>query len=756
MDQRMQPTTRWRAVIAMVAMTGALWSPCRWPRRPAPPRPRSLRATNSNPRSTMQTSTSSTSPTASRAAATYTRTTNPITIQSTGRATFDGTDGHQLRLTDVGASTLKNLTFTGGSYSGSGAGVKVQGNSAPTLTNLEFIDNSATGQGAGLAIKTSVNAGTTTVENSLFRNNRGAANGGGAYISTSTDVVLRNNKFFDNASLYDGGGATVRVEFGRTITVTGNEFDGNEVKVPSCQSDSAYGGGLYAYAIPAQQSLDDVEAPVSRLNQSGNTFTDNSVTLDTDSPRCAGRVAQINSYGELYGGGEHAENLRFDSQDDQFADNTVANLIPDVGTGSAEGGGLSVRNNGDSVVARNLVLANNKAEGDGYGGGGYFGSSDVNGLTVNLLHATIVKNRSDEYGGGVQGGKGDTLTLANSILWGNDAGAEEAHDGYDGFDTVTANYSDLCPGADQALAAESANNICADPLLVDPGDGDVHQTASSPTLDKASAALTGSLAKDYEGDARIQDAGGDGPSPAAPDMGADEANAPAPPAPTPAPTPPPKVEGNNQIAPGSIGEDDGYCLLGADGGSFTFGGCQFFGAAGTGDRVRAAASNITAPQSLKKLNAPMVGFAMIPADTGYWQAGADGGVFTFGAAKFYGSMGDKTLNNPIIGIASSPTGNGYYLVASDGGVFTFGDAPYLGSTGGMKLNKPIVGIAVTPERQGLLAHRQRRRRVQLRRRHLPRLDRGKPPQQPDRGHGRTTRRPRLLARRRRRRRLHLR
>ena len=39
-------------------------------------------------------------------------------------------------------------------------------------------------------------------------------------------------------------------------------------------------------------------------------------------------------------------------------------------------------------------------------------------------------------------------------------------------------------------------------------------------------------------------------------------------------------------------------------------------------------------------------------------------------------------STPIVGMAATPTGNGYWLVASDGGVFSFGDAKFHGSTGG--------------------------------------------------------------------------
>jgi hypothetical protein len=85
-----------------------------------------------------------------------------------------------------------------------------------------------------------------------------------------------------------------------------------------------------------------------------------------------------------------------------------------------------------------------------------------------------------------------------------------------------------------------------------------------------------------------------------------------------------------------------------------------------------------------------------PAAGGYWLASADGGIFAFGSAGFFGSAGALQLNQPIVGMASTPNGKGYWLVASDGGIFAFGNAPFLGSTGGMQLNQPVVGLSPTP------------------------------------------------------------
>ena len=122
----------------------------------------------------------------------------------------------------------------------------------------------------------------------------------------------------------------------------------------------------------------------------------------------------------------------------------------------------------------------------------------------------------------------------------------------------------------------------------------------------------------------------------------------------------------------------GYWLSASDGGIFAYGSAQFYGSMGG-----------------RPLNKPVVGIAVTPDDKGYWEVASDGGIFAFGDAKFYGSMGGRPLNQPIVAIASTPDGKGYWEVASDGGIFAFGDAKFYGSMGGRPLKKPIVGIAGT-------------------------------------------------------------
>ncbi|MHB8682300.1 MAG: hypothetical protein ACYDA2_09435 [Acidimicrobiales bacterium] len=126
----------------------------------------------------------------------------------------------------------------------------------------------------------------------------------------------------------------------------------------------------------------------------------------------------------------------------------------------------------------------------------------------------------------------------------------------------------------------------------------------------------------------------------------------------------------------------GYWVAAADGGVFAFGDAPFFGSMGG-----------------HSLYAPIVGMAS-PDAKGYWMGALDGGVFAFGDAPFFGSMGGHPLAEPIVGMAATHDGRGYWLVAADGGIFSFGDAVFYGSMGGHQLDSPMSGMAVTPDGKG--------------------------------------------------------
>ncbi len=137
------------------------------------------------------------------------------------------------------------------------------------------------------------------------------------------------------------------------------------------------------------------------------------------------------------------------------------------------------------------------------------------------------------------------------------------------------------------------------------------------------------------------------------------------------------------IGMAATGDGRGYWNVATDGGLFAFGDAGFYGSMGG-----------------QPLNRSIVGMAATRDGKGYWLVASDGGLFAFGDAGFFGSTGAMTLNRPIVGMATTPDGRGYWLVASDGGLFAFGDAGFFGSTGAMTLNQPVVGMAATPDGRG--------------------------------------------------------
>ena len=135
------------------------------------------------------------------------------------------------------------------------------------------------------------------------------------------------------------------------------------------------------------------------------------------------------------------------------------------------------------------------------------------------------------------------------------------------------------------------------------------------------------------------------------------------------------------------------CTVGADGRTVTFVG---FGVCTLAADLAQGTHYLSAAGSNQS-------FPVNPAARGYWLVGSDGGIFSFGAAAFYGSMGGTPLQRPVVGITPSASRTGYWLVASDGGIFSFGNSSYYGSIPGVglhpagsglpnSLNAPIVGM----------------------------------------------------------------
>ena len=102
---------------------------------------------------------------------------------------------------------------------------------------------------------------------------------------------------------------------------------------------------------------------------------------------------------------------------------------------------------------------------------------------------------------------------------------------------------------------------------------------------------------------------------------------------------------------------------------------------------------VLTPDVPPTLRRPIVDVAMTRDRRGGWMVAADGGVFTFGSASFFGSAGNLRLSASIVGIEPTASGHGYWLLGADGGVFSFGDAPFLGSRPWGGTDRASVAIA---------------------------------------------------------------
>ena len=148
----------------------------------------------------------------------------------------------------------------------------------------------------------------------------------------------------------------------------------------------------------------------------------------------------------------------------------------------------------------------------------------------------------------------------------------------------------------------------------------------------------------------------------------------------------------------------------------------------------------------RTLTAPIVGIAATPSGNGYWLVAADGGVFTFGDAALPRlHRRPRASTHPIVGIAATPSGNGYWLAAADGGVFTFGDAGYHGSAAGARLSAPDRRHRGHAGRATATGSSRRRHHARVRARTATSARGSRPVRRPPRGERRRGRRDRGVA-----------
>jgi hypothetical protein len=222
------------------------------------------------------------------------------------------------------------------------------------------------------------------------------------------------------------------------------------------------------------------------------TNVDASATLDG--------LTIANGYGYFYGGGMH------NSQSSPRVTNCI--FSGNEAEESFGGGGMCNQNSSPTVI--NCIFSGNLS----WTNGG--GMSNIQS-SPNLIHCTFSGNEANSGNGGGVFNFQSTPTITNSILWGNSV----TFQGNEIFNVVNFPVVSYCDILESSGTYPGTGNINADPLFVDPANGNFRIQPDSPCIDAGNNdAVPLEILTDFEGDGRIAD-GDDIPGTIV-DMGADE------------------------------------------------------------------------------------------------------------------------------------------------------------------------------------------------------------------------------------------
>ena len=331
----------------------------------------------------------------------------------------DGFDGNAGGLpivsgTNVGTTTISLLFFRNATVTGSGAAISISGQAAPTIDHSVFTGNSATAFGGAVYINQTAG-------------------------SPNAPVTLMNDTFGGAMPNSAASGGAVNLVLSTSAALTANVFSGNV--------GSTRGGGLNI-AWCSQCS-----AITAQVTQTGNLFDSNHVN---------GVQSTIG------GGGGEAELPRehFGGQPERpLPEQHRHRGIQRVGRRCLLGSSI--------FRGLNLAVAGNSSSGNG--GGIYAGV--VIGSTVALCDATVAGNTvgAGAAGPGLAGTGADTLSLTNSIVYGNGSNPGSEISGF----VFPAPPTNPCTGTGAGPPdAVAFSDVCAGAGAM-PGPGEhLHQSAA--------------------------------------------------------------------------------------------------------------------------------------------------------------------------------------------------------------------------------------------------------------------------------------
>jgi parallel beta-helix repeat protein len=419
-----------------------------------------------------------------------------VTDSTISANTFDSNSaavvGGGMALRDSDGNTISGNTFLANEVTGpgvqvSGGAIRLQESDNNTIEANTFTGNltpNLVSNGYGGAIDVYLSQGSL-IRNNTFSENR-ASTGHGVRFAESPGGTLSGNTFTLNGdATYPYSSTTVQVTESDAVTLTGNV-------VEQSQDD---------YAAFYLVSSDDLVVTHNELHHNRGrgiiaSFLNNPTIEDNDIYENAGGIA-INSSSNI---------------------TLQRNTIVHNGLDSGDGAGLKLLWVGSGTAANNWIADNYTNSGNGPG-------IYIEDSIFDLVHNTIGHNT----GGGGQGiyvysnpsrlrtpeVVDSTITVANSILVAQEVGLQVTPGTTTSLgDTLwgtgdSGNLQDIVN--DGGTINRSGTDWHLDPAFVDPEHGDLHLTAASEAIDRASPTA---ITDDIDGEAR--------PNEGAADLGADE------------------------------------------------------------------------------------------------------------------------------------------------------------------------------------------------------------------------------------------
>lgn len=483
---------------------------------------------------------------------------------------IDGQNAYRgVNVVNVNRLTMEGITIQnglaqveGGDPNAFGGGMSVI-QSVVTLRDMVFRNNVAVGQnndqgsggaaaGGALAIRSAPAGEVSLIERVTFQDNvsiggAGADRGGyafGAVFVFQSQLEIRASTFTRNraqagdgetgraadGSKADALGGAVAVEGNSNVSLIGVQASDNSVVGGN---GAQFGGGSFGGAVYVEDSFLTVADSQFRANLArggdgadeggfaggGGILSFNSETNVQRAQIIANRASGGNASdgskaGPAGGGGVYLWRAKPEGPATNYVINAIIvdNMI-EIGRGQAAGGGGGgIQAQGLTAEITHVTLARNRLGKGLIAGGALVGveAPGVSTTTVNLNYSIVADHVTEPAGAAIVVLPGNTLNLTRGLFANNTA---------DTNGDPTQLPAGMINGLDTTIRADSAE-------FASPGapQYDYHLTAQSPAVDQAIGSTT---PDDFEGRAR--------PIGAAPDLGAHEfgASEPEPEIPTP-------------------------------------------------------------------------------------------------------------------------------------------------------------------------------------------------------------------------------